>query len=160
MILYSLFECLDFKTCLFVIFLFLLLINISKTKNPANFPPGPWALPILGNIFTDVNYKSVDQVRLLRILQQTKVSQESNILLRFLLFITLFFSWLWSMETSLAWDLEVKKLFMCLDIKWWRRSWSLRVKTSSAVPFLLYLIHFIKAEVCTGVTYHTDQPQH
>lgn len=33
-----------------------------RHKNPANFPPGPWPLPILGNVFTDVNYKTVDQL--------------------------------------------------------------------------------------------------
>ncbi|XP_016311625.1 cytochrome P450 2AD6 [Sinocyclocheilus anshuiensis] len=62
MILYSLYECLDFKSCLFLICLLLLLIDFIRHKNPANFPPGPWPLPILGNVFTDVNYKTVDQL--------------------------------------------------------------------------------------------------
>ncbi|KAA0708663.1 Cytochrome P450 2J2 [Triplophysa tibetana] len=48
-----------FRICLSPL---LLLISISKTKNPTNFPPGPWALPFLGNIVTDVNPKSVDQL--------------------------------------------------------------------------------------------------
>ncbi len=63
MILYSLYECLDFKSFLFLICLLLLFIDLIRHKNPANFPPGPWPLPILGNVCTDVNYKSVDQVR-------------------------------------------------------------------------------------------------
>ncbi|XP_077077211.1 cytochrome P450 2AD6 [Siphateles boraxobius] len=62
MILYSLYESLDFKSCLFLICLLLLLIDMIRNKNPANFPPGPWPLPILGNVFTDVNYKTVDQL--------------------------------------------------------------------------------------------------
>jgi len=63
MILYSLYESLDLKSSLFLIFLLLLLIDMIRNKNPANFPPGPWPIPILGNVFTDVNYKTVDQVR-------------------------------------------------------------------------------------------------
>uniref|UniRef100_A0A673HA13 Cytochrome P450, family 2, subfamily AD, polypeptide 6 n=1 Tax=Sinocyclocheilus rhinocerous TaxID=307959 RepID=A0A673HA13_9TELE len=62
MILYSLYECLDFKSFLFLICLLLLLIDLIRHKNPANFPPGPWPLPILGNVFTDFIYKTVDQV--------------------------------------------------------------------------------------------------
>ncbi|XP_067272971.1 cytochrome P450 2AD6 [Pseudorasbora parva] len=62
MIVYSLYECMGFKSCLFLICLLLLLIDIIRNKNPANFPPGPWPLPILGNVFTDVNYKTVDQL--------------------------------------------------------------------------------------------------
>ncbi|TRY57094.1 hypothetical protein DNTS_023975, partial [Danionella cerebrum] len=36
--------------------------HVIRNKSPANFPPGPWPVPILGNVFTDVNYKSVDQL--------------------------------------------------------------------------------------------------
>ncbi|XP_051581259.1 cytochrome P450 2J2 [Myxocyprinus asiaticus] len=61
MILYSLYEWLDLKGCLFCFCLLLLLIDIIRNKNPANFPPGPQPLPILGNVFTDVNYKTMDQ---------------------------------------------------------------------------------------------------
>uniref|UniRef100_A0A672RAH3 Cytochrome P450, family 2, subfamily AD, polypeptide 6 n=1 Tax=Sinocyclocheilus grahami TaxID=75366 RepID=A0A672RAH3_SINGR len=62
MILYSLYECLDLKSFLFLICLLLLLIDLIRHKNPANFPPGLWPLPILGNVFTDVIYKTVDQL--------------------------------------------------------------------------------------------------
>ncbi|KAL4634976.1 cytochrome P450 2J2-like [Arapaima gigas] len=49
--LYSLMEGLDTKGLLFFFFTFLLINDYFMNKKPLNFPPGPWALPILGNVF-------------------------------------------------------------------------------------------------------------
>ncbi|XP_070989343.1 cytochrome P450 2J2-like isoform X5 [Oncorhynchus clarkii lewisi] len=55
-------DCLDLKICLLVIFLFLLLVDFLKHRNPPEFPPGPWPLPFLGNIFIGFGYQDMDKV--------------------------------------------------------------------------------------------------
>ncbi|XP_029498881.2 cytochrome P450 2J2-like isoform X2 [Oncorhynchus nerka] len=55
-------DCLDMKICLLVIFLFLLLVDFLKHRNPPEFPPGPWPLPFLGNIFIGFGYQDMDKV--------------------------------------------------------------------------------------------------
>lgn len=49
----DLFPCLDIKEQLLIIFAGLLMVyfHFRKDKDPPGFPPGPPALPILGNIF-------------------------------------------------------------------------------------------------------------
>ncbi|XP_066532446.1 cytochrome P450 2J2-like [Hoplias malabaricus] len=53
---------LDCKSWLVGIFLLLLLIDIFKNKCPPSFPPGPRPLPFLGNIFTGLDFKTIDKL--------------------------------------------------------------------------------------------------
>ncbi|XP_053344701.1 cytochrome P450 2J2-like [Clarias gariepinus] len=55
-------EYLDFKSLLIGFFLFLLLLDIFKNKYPSNFPPGPWPLPFVGNIFTGLDFRTIDKL--------------------------------------------------------------------------------------------------
>ncbi|KAK2907788.1 cytochrome P450 2J2-like isoform X2 [Channa argus] len=50
----------DVKSLLLFVAVFIITADFIKNYRPANFPPGPWALPILGNIFT-VNHKKAHE---------------------------------------------------------------------------------------------------
>ncbi|XP_029005207.1 cytochrome P450 2J2-like [Betta splendens] len=62
MISHTLFGYMDVAGWLLVGFLLLLLIDVVKNWRPRNFPPGPWAVPFLGNIFTGVDFKTMEKL--------------------------------------------------------------------------------------------------
>ncbi|XP_072537953.1 cytochrome P450 2J2-like [Salminus brasiliensis] len=62
MVLHNLLESFDLKCWLIFFFLFLLLVDIIRNKNPPNFPPGPWRPPFVGNIFTGADLKTIDKL--------------------------------------------------------------------------------------------------
>ena len=63
MIFQAIFDCMDFTGWLLFGFALLLLTDVVRNWRPHNLPPGPWALPFLGNVFTGVDFKTMDKVR-------------------------------------------------------------------------------------------------
>ncbi|XP_073667528.1 cytochrome P450 2J2-like isoform X2 [Paramisgurnus dabryanus] len=62
MILNVIYDSLDFKSWMILIFVLLILYDVFKNKNPSNFPPGPLSLPFLGTIFTEMDFKTMDKL--------------------------------------------------------------------------------------------------
>ncbi|XP_061153111.1 cytochrome P450 2J2-like [Syngnathus typhle] len=60
MIFQALFECLDPGGWLLLGLVALMLTDVLRNWRPSTFPPGPLALPFLGNVFTGMDYKSVE----------------------------------------------------------------------------------------------------
>ncbi|XP_038572270.1 cytochrome P450 2J2-like isoform X1 [Micropterus salmoides] len=62
MIFQALFECMDFTGWLFFSFVVLVLTDVFRNWRPHSFPPGPWAVPFLGNVFTGVDFKTMEKL--------------------------------------------------------------------------------------------------
>ncbi|XP_049910045.1 cytochrome P450 2J2-like isoform X1 [Epinephelus moara] len=62
MIFQALFDCMDFTSWLLLGFTVLLLTDLIRNWKPHSFPPGPWAVPFLGNIFKGVDFKTMERL--------------------------------------------------------------------------------------------------
>ncbi|XP_040895829.1 cytochrome P450 2J2-like [Toxotes jaculatrix] len=62
MIFQAIFDCMGFSGWLLFGFVLLLLTDVVRNWKPHNFPPGPSAVPFLGNIFTGVDFKTMEKL--------------------------------------------------------------------------------------------------
>lgn len=62
MIFQALLDCMDFTGWLLLAFALLLLTDVIKNWRRSDSPPGPLALPFFGNVFTGVDFESIQKV--------------------------------------------------------------------------------------------------
>ncbi|XP_055020468.1 cytochrome P450 2J4-like isoform X3 [Boleophthalmus pectinirostris] len=62
MIFQTLFECLNVWGWCILIFSVLILVDLVKNGRPQNFPPGPPGVPFFGNVFTGLDFKSINKL--------------------------------------------------------------------------------------------------
>uniref|UniRef100_A0A8D3B7U7 Cytochrome P450, family 2, subfamily AD, polypeptide 3 n=1 Tax=Scophthalmus maximus TaxID=52904 RepID=A0A8D3B7U7_SCOMX len=62
MIFQAIFDRMDFTGWLLLGFALLLLTDVIRNWRPHNLPPGPWAVPFLGNVFTGVDFKTMEKL--------------------------------------------------------------------------------------------------
>ncbi|XP_012683701.1 cytochrome P450 2J2-like [Clupea harengus] len=62
MIVHLVLDLLDLKGWLVVICILLIVADVIRNKDPPSFPPGPWPLPVFGNVFTGVDFKTMEKL--------------------------------------------------------------------------------------------------
>ncbi|KAJ8277545.1 hypothetical protein GJAV_G00076440 [Gymnothorax javanicus] len=58
----SLLEWINIRDWLLFSLVFLLIYDILKNTNPPKFPPGPWPIPFLGNIFHNSDIRTIEKL--------------------------------------------------------------------------------------------------
>ncbi|XP_070688265.1 uncharacterized protein [Pempheris klunzingeri] len=64
MIFQAVFEYMDFSCWLLFSFVVLLFTDVVRNWRPHRFPPGPLAVPFLGNVFTGIDFKTMERLSL------------------------------------------------------------------------------------------------